>query len=260
MIKTPTMIIRVFLITENIWAPNMTWVNNSRFVNSILCRCYSAPLMRVRAGIAPVCFQPFPQFERAAGFTGFTLTPLTPRTRPRQPRTPPSANRVAATYWSRTTSPVIGRCPLHLCLWLAACYHPPDCSEFCFCFFSRFFWLLSAEAVCWQRLSADYWLPALLLLSPPGVWTVARSGLNFLTLSFTPERCCQVSPLPCPAPAAVRQLSAADVVKLRADLWSVDNSTRCCQVRSRSCEPSFWTRPAAVCVLLWRCRLVYLRS
>lgn len=103
------------------------------------------PVARVPA-VPPRASQPFPQFERAAGFTGFTLTPLTPRPRPPTATHPAvgQSHRVhvlithrLAHDWPRlaTPLPVIG-CVLP----------PPDCSEFCFYVFLGFFGLLSAEA------------------------------------------------------------------------------------------------------------------
>lgn len=96
------------------------------------------PVARVPA-VPPRASQPFPQFERAAGFTGFTLTPLTPRPRP-PTATHPAAGQsrdahVAITHrlardWPRPATPLI----------LIGCVLPPArplwISFLCFLFFS----------------------------------------------------------------------------------------------------------------------------
>lgn len=105
----------------------------------LVCACHTplpqrARRVRVSHDSAHSLRRPFPQFS-STGFTGFTLTPLTPLKRPPTATHPVSANQRAITYWSRAACFSIGPFPLHLCFWLVTCYHPPECSEFCFCFF-----------------------------------------------------------------------------------------------------------------------------
>lgn len=118
--------------------------------------------------------RPFPQFT-SAGFTGFTLTPLTPALRPPTATHPLSTNQLSITSWSRAVFASIGRFLLHLCFWLVTCYHPPDCSEFCFCFFPLPPFLIhSAEVGPCSKKWLDLW---------------ARGLLNAWVALFVPPRC-----------------------------------------------------------------------
>lgn len=97
--------------------------------------------------------QPFPQFERAAGFTGFTLTPLTPRTRP------PTATHPASGQWRRDHVPITHRLA---CDWprpatplrVIGCVLPPArlLAILFLCFFRLFFFGSLSCRFCWQRL------------------------------------------------------------------------------------------------------------
>lgn len=130
-------------------------------------------------GVSHCCarspLRPFPQFM-SAGFTGFTLTPLTPALRPPTATHPLSTNQLSITSWSRAVFPSIGQILLHLCFWLVTCYHPPDCSEFCFCFFSS----SVSDSLSWGwTFAVKKWLH---------IW--ARGLLNARVAPFASPHCC----------------------------------------------------------------------
>lgn len=141
--------------------------------------------------------QPFPQFERAAGFTGFTLTPLTPRTRP------PTATHPASGQWRRDHVPITHRLA---CDWprpatpllVIGCVLPPArlLAILFLCFFRLFFFRLTQLQVLLAAARPER------RLSHPAV--SARRCLTWTELvrmlSCPPERCCQVSPLHGTAP------------------------------------------------------------
>lgn len=147
------------------WSPSSYWspLFISRPSRSSLCGRAPAPRLPT-----------FPPVEARVRVHRVYCDTADSRTRPRQPSALRSANGEASTFWRRTASPVIGRCPLHLWRWLAACYQPPDRCEVCF----------SAFSVC-ARVGI---LPQLLRLrrspsgAPPGEATI-RGGVKGLRSS-----------------------------------------------------------------------------
>lgn len=141
--------------------------------------CFGVRVSQTRAGVSRCSarsqLRPFPQFM-SAGFTGFTLTPLTPALRPPTATHPLSTNQLSITSWSRACFAAIGPILLHLCFWLVTCYHPPDCSEFCFCFF---FFLRSWFTQLRLDLAVKKWLD---------LW--ARGLLNACVALFVSSHCC----------------------------------------------------------------------
>lgn len=143
--------------------------------------CFGVRVSQTRAGVSRCSarspLRPFPQFM-SAGFTGFTLTPLTPALRPPTATHPLSTNQLSITSWSRACFPPIGPILLHLCFWLVTCYHPPDCSEFCFCFFFLPPFLIHSAEVgpCSKKVVR--------LMSPGSAQRLCRA-FYFLTLLFT---------------------------------------------------------------------------
>lgn len=145
------------------------------------------PVARVPA-VPPRASQPFPQFERAAGFTGFTLTPLTPRPRP-PTATHPAAGQscdahVAITHrlardWPRPATP----------LTLIGCVLPPArplrISFLCFLFFFR---CSQLKPVCWQRLSAPTEAPVTVHGVAADPFSAPPSALSLRQLSLAAVR------------------------------------------------------------------------
>lgn len=201
------------------------------------------PVARVPA-VPPRASQPFPQFERAAGFTGFTLTPLTPRPRP-PTATHPAAGQsrdahVAITHrlardWPRPATP----------LTLIGCVLPPArplwISFLCFLFF---FPVLSAEASLLAAAQRSDWS------SSSCTRSCRRPFLHSSVRSFsssTQPRCCQVS------------FQKLGMLELCGTARGSRTSGFGVRGRSGSAAPVglFRLGSAGLC---WRCLLVYLRS
>lgn len=206
--------------------------------------------------VPPRASQPFPQFERAAGFTGFTLTPLTPRPRP-PTATHPAAGQsrdahVAITHrlgrdWPRPAT------PLTLIGYVLPPARPLWISFLCFFFFPG--------ALSWSQSA--------------GSGSALRPKLQPLFTELPPTR----SPLLRPLFLIVNSASLLSGQSARTDgsfpeTWNVRTARyrpglQNLRVRGPVPRDGAVLQPRSGCFgsaglgsagLCWRCLLVYLRS